>query len=250
MDSKIKHFLNGALSGMVGLLISHPFDTIKTCIQDNKPVKYNLRSLYRGVLSPFFGVGLEKAIVFGTYTNTAHYLKTQQMNDIYINSIAGGLSGLSASFVVTPIERIKILLQTGTRIQWKGINFSYLFKGLSATFTRETPGFAIYFSVYEGMKKHNYTDYNQNIPWYMSFLYGGLSGAIAWVFIYPQDCIKTKLQACNDHCNKKSFIDISKELYKAGGLKIFYRGFHLALMRAVPLHAGTFMINELLKKYS
>lgn len=238
--------MNGALSGMVGILLSHPFDTIKTCIQDKKPIQYNLRSLYRGFFSPFFGVGLEKAIVFGTYTNTSNYLRKNEMTDMFIHPIAGGLSGLAASFVVTPIERIKILLQTGNQVQWKGINYSYLFRGLSATFTRETPGFAIYFSVYEGLKKHNYTNHNRDIPWYMSFCYGGLSGAIAWIFIYPQDCIKTKMQASNE--NKKNFRDTAIELYKEGGLKIFYRGFHLALMRAIPLHAGTFMINEILKK--
>ena len=64
-------------------------------------------------------------------------------------------------------------------------------------------------------------------------------------------------------CNK-SFITVVKDIYKeggqgikipnlankvCGGLKIFYRGFHFALMRAMPLHVGTFATIELLKKH-
>lgn len=32
----IKQFFNGAISGMFGIMISHPIDTIKTSIQDKK----------------------------------------------------------------------------------------------------------------------------------------------------------------------------------------------------------------------
>ena len=248
-NHNLQHFGNGALSGMVGLLISHPFDTIKTCIQDNKKMPMNIKGLYRGVTSPFFGVGFEKAIVFGTYTNTANYMFQQGYSHGFVNAFAGALSGFAASFVVTPIERIKILRQTDNKIALKDLHPNYLFRGLSATFTRETPGFAIYFSVYEGMKKHYYTNQDKEIPWYCSFLIGGLSGAISWVFIYPQDCIKTKMQA-NKEDHKKTFSKTAKLIWKEGGIKGLYKGFHFALMRAVPLHAGTFMTMEMLKRYN
>jgi hypothetical protein len=40
-----------------------------------------------------------------------------------------------------------------------------------------------------------------------------------------------------------------KEVLKDGGYRGLYRGFHYALMRAVPLHATAFMTFELCKKY-
>jgi solute carrier family 25 (mitochondrial carnitine/acylcarnitine transporter), member 20/29 len=242
----LQSFTNGFISGTVGILLSHPFDTIKTCIQDNKPVSLSIRSLYKGFAPPLFGVGFEKAIVFGVYTNTYKFLDKYDHNDILKNTGAGALAGLSASLIVTPVERIKILLQTNNKINIQQLNSKYLFRGLNATFTRETPGFAIYFNVYEGLKKHFYTNNKQDIPVHSSFLFGGLSGASAWVFIYPQDCIKTRMQS-SVTC-QKSFVQVTKEIYREGGLKVFYRGFHFALMRAVPLHAGTFMTMELLKK--
>ena len=39
---KIRSFLDGFVSGSVGILISHPFDTIKTYIQNNKVVPKNI----------------------------------------------------------------------------------------------------------------------------------------------------------------------------------------------------------------
>lgn len=240
-------FINGWISGSVGVTLSHPMDTIKTCIQDNKPVKLGIRPLYRGFIPPLFGVGFEKAIVFGVYTNAYRYISNYSDYTILNNIASGSLAGLSASFVVTPVERIKILLQTSKQFK-KDLSFRYLFRGLSATFTREVPGFAIYFNVYENLKKYTYTNKNLEIPIHSSFLFGGLAGCFSWIFIYPQDCIKTRMQA-NTECNK-TFTQIVREIYKEGGLKIFYRGFHFALMRALPLHAGTFATMEILKRYS
>ena len=67
----------------------------------------------------------------------------------------GALSGLTASFIVTPFERIKILFQTNQgnyQFIRQNLNSKFMFQGLSATFYRETPGFAIYFSTYNFLK--------------------------------------------------------------------------------------------------
>ena len=63
-------YLYGGISGMCGILISHPLDTIKTHIQTGNALtsfKPTIRNLYRGIGVPLIGVGFEKAIVFGTY---------------------------------------------------------------------------------------------------------------------------------------------------------------------------------------
>ena len=63
----MEQFIFGYISGMAGILVSHPFDTIKTHIQSNKPIPRSLNGLYRGIGPPLIGVGLEKSIVFGVY---------------------------------------------------------------------------------------------------------------------------------------------------------------------------------------
>ena len=63
-----KYYLKGALSGMTGILLSHPLDTIKTHIQTGNALKdFKPRNFYKGLMAPMLGVGLEKAIVFWLY---------------------------------------------------------------------------------------------------------------------------------------------------------------------------------------
>ena len=247
-----KNFGYGYLAGMAGIVASHPFDTIKTNIQKKQIVNYNIRNLYKGVAAPLFGVGLEKAIVFGTYETSKKYTNS--------DFISGGLAGLTASFVVTPFERIKILLQTNQTVEKQMLNRRFLFQGLSATFYRETPGFAIYFSTYnylknemiqqqekKAIKENKYPLKNKEICPIDSFFIGAFSGCASWIFIYPQDRIKTHLQACKER--QLGFKEGFKEVINDGGYRGLYRGFHYALMRAIPLHATAFMTFELCKKY-
>lgn len=63
----------------------------------------------------------------------------------------------------------------------------FLFQGWSATLYREMPGFAIYFSTYNALKK---AKGGSEISLIYSFTYGAIAGSTSWLFIYPQDRIK------------------------------------------------------------
>ena len=237
------YYIKGCISGMSGIILSHPVDSIKTHFQTStSTTKFNptIKNLYRGITSPLIGVGIEKAIVFGTY----NYCKNNNINI----PISGAISGLTAALIVSPYERIKIMKQTNQIIGMKQyFNPNFMFKGLSATFTREVPGFAIYFSTYEGLKNYFYKD--SDISIISSFIFGGMSGTMAWIFIYPQDRIKTIIQSNNKSYND-NIIQLIKKTYKDGGLKQFYNGFSFAVCRAILLHSGTFSMMEILNKYS
>jgi len=234
------YYFKGCISGMTGILLSHPVDSIKTHYQINKNLinyKFSVSNLYKGLMSPLFGVGLEKALVFGTY----NYFKNITNNI----PLSGAVSGLVASVIVSPYERIKIMKQTNQKVILSDcLKPAFIFKGLSATFTREIPGFAIYFSTYEGLKKYYNTNGSISLP--ASFIFGGLSGITAWVFIYPQDRIKTIIQS---QTSTNSNISIIRNIYNTGGFKQFYKGFSFAAARAILLHSGTFCTMELLSKY-
>ena len=236
-NKHLDSYFKGCLSGMFGISLSHPIDTIKTAKQSGFKIKYSFLNLYKGIIPPLIGVGLEKALVFGTY----QYLRKHQVNV----PISGAISGFVATFIVTPYERLKILKQTSQN-STTFINPQFLYKGFSATFTREVPGFAIYFSTYHTLKEYYLESIKTDkLPLELSFLFGGLSGSMAWLFIYPQDRIKTIIQSsAND--NKKITM-IIKDTYKNGGLKSFYTGFGFAMSRAILLHAGTFMMFEFLE---
>lgn len=270
MDGDFKfldHYWKGAISGMSGILLSHPIDTIKTHIQNGSKVPRNFKALMSGIRAPLIGVGFEKALVFGTYNFINNYLSNNYASNNYTKSTStfqliqpnnfhtatsGAIAGFTASLIVTPYERIKILRQTGQT--YNNIRIGNLFKGLSMTFTREVPGFAIYFTVYENLKyytlnKLNYSSSTTTLPLYLSFIYGGISGSIAWIFIYPQDRIKTIIQSQSANTSTTiKFTDITNIIraLSAGGIRSLYTGFSYALIRAITLHSGTFTMMELL----
>jgi len=267
-DRRYQQFINGWIAGISAVIVSHPFDTYKTHIQENKIMpNYKLRTLYKGISAPLLGVGFEKAVVFGVYESTimhtSKWCKSIWGDNMYAfvasNAMSGGLSGMCASFIVTPFERIKILLQTAsttpkpsiiatpsTTATPLGTNVRSIFQGLSATFYRETPGFAIYFSTYNYLKYKYEQDNKKRLGLVNSFIYGGIAGSTSWIFIYPQDRIKTKIQALRD--THMSFKECFNEIVKKEGINGLYKGFSYALLRAIPLHATAFMTMEMCKK--
>ena len=165
---------------------------------------------------------MEKAIVFGTYENTRRVLEASG-TDLPIGAVratSGAAAGFAASFVVTPVERFKILLQTNEKKKFtrKDLNSRFLYRGLSSTFTRETPGFAIYFSIYEGLKDHFRPKMELNT--FHHFAFGGLSGATAWMFIYPQDLVKTRVQASTTGVTATQVV---KDVWRETGVRGFLK---------------------------
>ncbi len=251
-------FIYGLFGGFTGTLISHPFDTIKTRIQSNTVPTIKqavlMKRLYSGITPPLVGIMLEKSIVFGFYEKA----KQQGLN----NFTSGLIGGFMSTVIVTPVDRLKINYQNNelklNSVQTfkKVFNPKNLYKGFTPTIFRETPGLGIYFSVY------NYLTNNLNSENNLAktFLFGSLSGFTAWIFIYPSDLIKTNYQS--EHNGNLSLGQTIKKIYNGPDsnsnsnpnpimrpFKNFYRGFGLAILRAMPLHGGVFLGYELSKKY-
>jgi len=238
----------GTIGGITGVVLSHPADTLRVKIQTDKSYKNvwdafiktykegGIKAYYRGIYAPLFGVGLEKTIVFGVYNYVYKHIEN--------HFIAGCFAGLACSVAVAPIERIKINLQNDKINEYKNTldclkktiklsGVKGLFNGLTATFTRETPGFGIYFSSYHYLVNEPKPSYGK------VFLCGTIAGSLAWVFIYPQDKIKSIMQM---NGNKEiKFIECCKKVFREGGMRGMYKGFSLALLRAAPLHGGVFL---------
>ena len=246
------HFLYGICGGITGTIISHPFDTIKTRVQSNIALTISdavkMKRLYAGITPPLIGIMLEKSIVFGFYNKA----KQHHLNDFW----SGIIGGFMCTLIVTPIDRLKINFQNKQPVTSSTLKTIY--KGFIPTIFRETPGFGIYFTTYNYLSN----TYNKDRQSTKTFLFGALSGLNAWIFIYPSDLIKTKIQSSESNI---SIVDTIKNIYTSGqnleqslektystknlGLRNFYTGFSLAIMRAMPLHGGVFLGYELSKKY-
>jgi solute carrier family 25 carnitine/acylcarnitine transporter 20/29 len=240
-------FIYGLCGGFTGTILSHPFDTVKTRIQTNTVSNIRdaikMKRLYAGLTAPLIGIMFEKSIVFGFYDKSKQYG--------FSNFTSGLIGGFMSTVVVTPIDRIKISYQNNERNFKSLFNPRHLYKGFTPTIFRETPGFGIYFYTYNKLKER----FNENESAPKTFLFGAISGFSAWVFIYPSDLIKTNYQS--EHNGNRTLPQTIKTIIGTNNpnnsiLKSFknlYKGFNLAIMRAMPLHGGVFLGYELAKKY-
>jgi hypothetical protein len=243
------YYVGGAFAGLAGTMISQPFDTIKIHLQTKKPFNFQQRNLaqnilwgYRGVTPCIVGYSLEKAFIFGTYSSLCNYFTLDEKN-IYHTFCAGLSAGLIASFSITIAEQLKTDQQLLNKSNY---NIRHLLRGWKYCAIREGIGFSIYFNVYNQFPRY-YNKDNYFWLWLLnSAAIGGFSAFIAWIPIYPIDANKTRIQAglCLDE-----FKNEMKNVNIYNKIKILYRGYSYAMMRAVPFHSTCFVVFELLKHY-
>ena len=173
--------------------------------------------------------------------------------NVFIDFMAGGISGAIAKTLAAPIERVKLLLQTqeankkldGKR--YTGILNCFsrclkeegvvsLWRGNWANVIRYFPTQAINFSVKDALNR-NFCPYDSKKNPYKFFigrlLSGGSAGAISLVFVYPLDFARTRLGVdVGKSANERQFnglIDCCKKIHKTDGIKGLYKGFGISV---------------------
>ena len=155
---------------------------------------------------------------------------------------------------MSPMELIKTQMQVcGKQGITEAVGHIYnkaglggLARGLGITFTREVPAFGVYFGSYELMIRQ----FGDSTPVVLTG--GGVAGILSWVLTYPQDVIKSRLQADgfgedqqyrgSRHCLQASL--------RAEGPGCLVRGMGSTIIRAFPMNAVTFGVySYIMKKY-
>ena len=269
--------LASAIGGSCGIGVAFPLDSIKTKIQsaassgEKAPgmkkmfieVYKNegiIKGFYSGLFPTMIGQSLYIASAFSANTWALTQLVESGVSpSIYQLCLAGAFGGLVASFVINPIERIKIQMQTGMcdaygnsydcliqTIRSDGV-LGLFFRGIDATLLREVPGYALYFLVYSYLSQQASGVID---PMLASLICGASAGAISWLPIYPFDVIKTNMQnKQTDDNNNNSMMIVAKELKNKFGWNIFYEGITPKLYKAIVSDSVTFMTYEMILKH-
>jgi len=280
-----KEVIAGTSAGIALTLVGHPFDTIKVRMQTQDIVKSStggkkkpfkggmdcavrtlqregIRGLYKGMSGPLATVPLLNAVVFAAYQQGVNALKgpTEREMGLWEMALAGSWAGFVNAFIVGPVELIKSRLQvrydTGVKIgPWSVIQelvrtrgIRGLFLGMNITIMRELPAYCSQFYTYEALKRGlaNYLGVPQ-----VEFgpgplmLAGALAGVNAWVFSYPQDVIKSKIQVDPSlyHGRSPSW-SCAKLIWSNQGWRGFWVGFGPCFARALPANAAGFLCYE------
>ena len=204
------------------------------------------------------------AIIFGIHGKVTKSLVG--VDAMRSEMIAGATAGFVESFIVSPVELVKIRMQLQGEGEgfvknkcYKNQHYGYsssidclkkiyryengirgIYRGLGSTLIREVPAFTIYFGSYYYLcdKLGAVKDGKVNIL--KLLLCGGTAGILSWVLSYPQDVIKTRMQA--DGMGKTAYngiIHCGKRIYKEEGFKAYFRGLNATIIRAFPTNGAT-----------
>ena len=240
-------FISGAVAGIGQTITSHPIDTIKTRMQIlhyNSPLscltqtinEHGFQSLYKGMGAPIVGVSLVNAVLF-----TAYGQGKQIFNQDYYK--AGMFAGFINSFVCSPIEMIKIRLQSQlkfgeysgpvnvikTTIMKNGI--SGIYRGLPITIVKEIPACGGWYGGFE-LCKQLLRDQDGHLSLGKLMFSGSIGGISYWTCCFPIDVIKVRIQQ-NPMASTSALFHV-KQVFKQYGWRGFYRGYSVSIIRAIP----------------
>ncbi|KAK9475990.1 mitochondrial carrier domain-containing protein [Lipomyces japonicus] len=135
-------------------------------------------------------------------------------------------------------------------------------RGQLGTLFRETGGSAAWFGSYEyvsmalrRMRSSNNSNNNATAASGSntateSMLAGAVAGVTYNISLFPADSIKSRMQteSAMSLSINKGFWQVGKDMYRAGGITVLYRGCLMTVLRSAPSSAIIFLTYEQLKK--
>lgn len=270
---KAKDTASGFIGGAVQVLVGQPFDLVKVRLQTGQfssPVEAVTQTLknegilafYKGTTAPLIGVGACVSMQFYAFHETRRrillYTSGTQLTYVQIY-VAGAAAGLANSVISSPVEQLRILLQTQKTKLYNGpIDAARkiaqangpggLFRGFTVTAIREAQAYGVWFLTYEFlMAQATKKVAREDIPTWKLMLFGGLAGEALWLASYPLDVVKSQVQSDSFGSQRKynGAWDAAKKTFKSRGVAGFWKGIGPTLLRAIPASASTFASVEL-----
>jgi len=110
-----------------------------------------------------------------------------------------------------------------------------LYKGIQATWMRESIYSSLRLGLYEPFKALLGETDQAHTPFYIKFFAGGMSGMVASSIANPTDVLKIRMQAMEkDHHNVFWHI---RDIFHNSGIQGFYKGIQATIVRAIMLNA-------------
>ncbi|KAF7313795.1 hypothetical protein HMN09_00536800 [Mycena chlorophos] len=153
------------------------------------------------------------------------------------------MAGMAVDLLFFPIDTIKTRLQAPQGFVRAGA-FRGIYKGIGSVGVGSAPGAAVFFATYDTLKK------NSPLPAELASITHMASASAAEVAAclvrVPTEVIKTRAQT-SSYGPGQSSLSAARHVLAADGLRGFYRGFGITIMREIPFTSIQFPLYELLK---
>ena len=158
--------------------------------------------------------------------------------------LTGSIASTIARTSTCPLERLRILQQTGVYSGNEGIfgslqkmyghnGISGLFRGNFINCAIQAPFTAIEFFGYEFFKNNLYPDLQRkDFNFQQKVVCGGFAGMIAGFVVYPADVVKTFITL--NQGQGKSMYSHTKTIFNKSGISGFYKGLVLSSVGIAP----------------
>ncbi|EED89477.1 predicted protein [Thalassiosira pseudonana CCMP1335] len=274
----------GGVAGSAGIIVGHPFDSIKVRMQmmassssgstsSAMSLLQNSQygSIWRGIGAPLTMAAVINASIFLTYGGStrmwnAYFDTNSEKKSLWRDGGCGGFTGVVSSLIICPTEHVKTKMQTQKKVADANNRVVYqdsfhaarnivsnygitgLYRGLAATTARQSPGFVVYFGTYDRLKEYGIKHYfGTQHSLLASMTAGGMAGSLSWAIVYPVDLIKSRIQALPIDCAKseRSMVNVARGVIESRGVGALYRGFGITMLRAFPVNGVIFPTYEL-----
>ena len=124
-------------------------------------------------------------------------------------------------------------------------------RGQMGTFLRESGGSAAWFGTYEYISSFLKSYRRKTDVPAQDLMFSGACAGMAYnLVLFPADSIKSRMQTdtISDGRLSRGFWEVGKEMWRYGGVSVFYRGCLITVLRAAPSSAVIFWTYENLKK--
>ena len=243
----------GAVAGMTTLVA-----------QESNPRSFfqKIRCLYAGVSGPLVTVGAVQSVNFAIYDSTRRmlhgldhpdldpqnieYLDHDSLRNVALSStIAGAILGCFTSPMLIIKTRQQIHGNMSFREAFRETVPRQMFTGIGPHMVAETMGRAVYFVTYEYIKRHVFSTEKLSLVDRMAS--AAAAGTLCWALIFPLDSIRSRMYALQD--SSVSVSSMIRCMYAEQGLRSFYRGFSVTVLRAGPVAAAVLPVYDTTLNY-
>jgi len=221
-----------------------------------------VRGLYRGLTPVLIGVAPEKAIKLAANDFFVSEFKERSPNphgplSVKQGMLAGAGAGLCQVIATNPMEVLMITMQTRAAhghpqhsvtdtIRMLGLRG--LYRGVSATLTRDIPFSMVFFGMNTSLKERLSLHYQGGLPMRIVFGVGILSGVTAAALSTPFDVVKTRIQSGVRDRHGRSYHSVVNTLVRVvreEGFRALWSGAVPRVMIVGPLFGITLLFYEL-----
>jgi len=280
-------FIAGSVGAATSVYVGQPLDTLKVKMQTFPELYPNLktcfsrtlqnegivRGLYAGTVPSLVANIAENSILFAAYGACqkiiANSLQISKVEDLSVaaNGFSGFLAAFWSSLALCPTELVKCKLQalresytasqgkdppkigpyqlTRNILRTEGL--PGMFRGLTATFTREMPGYFFFFMAYEFSRDmlRSPGQSKDDIGALKTVVSGGVAGVTLWTIIFPADVVKSRLQVAG---SSTPMLKMMRDIYTKEGVAALYNGLGPSILRTFPATGALFLAYETSKK--